>query len=156
EVPLASAALAARVLLALQVSVLVGCASSTAPRFAMDGPNAEEYGARDGYPVRVIYRLPFFVGLFSHYDQIFEARMVPRSSNPSRLSRATSEPALRYEFEARTFTIDDYLARNPVTGLLIMRADTILVERYQYARHDRHRFASFSMVKTVTAMLIGI
>ena len=28
--------------------------------------------------------------------------------------------------------------------------------RYQYARNDRHRFTSFSMAKTVTAMLIGI
>jgi len=29
-------------------------------------------------------------------------------------------------------------------------------ERYQYARNDRHRFASWSMAKTVTAMLVGI
>ena len=40
--------------------------------------------------------------------------------------------------------------------MLIARGDTILVERYQYARNDRHRFTSFSMAKTVTAMLIGI
>ena len=63
---------------------------------------------------------------------------------------------VRYEYQGQTFTLDDYLARNPATGLLVARGDTILVERYQYARHDRHRFTSWSMAKTVTAMLIGI
>jgi len=53
-------------------------------------------------------------------------------------------------------TLDDYLARSPATGLLIARGNTILVERYQYGRTDRHRFTSWSMAKTVTAMLIGI
>jgi CubicO group peptidase (beta-lactamase class C family) len=130
--------------------------ASPGPRFAADGPNAEEYGARDGYPVKAIGRATFFVGLFSHYDQVLEGRLVRRAATPSRLNRASTEPALRYEYEGLPRTLDDYLARNPATGLLIARGDTILVERYQYARNDRHRFASFSMAKTVTAMLIGI
>ena len=89
-------------------------------------------------------------------DQIFEARLVRRATTPSPLSRAGSEPAIRYGYQDQTFTLDDYLARNPATGLLVARGDMILVERYQYARHDRHRFTSWSMAKTVTAMLIGI
>src|SRR6266850_7823621 len=36
------------------------------------------------------------------------------------------------------------------------RGDTILIERYQYGRNDRHRFTSWSMAKTVTSMLVGI
>jgi CubicO group peptidase (beta-lactamase class C family) len=129
---------------------------SSAPRFASNGPNAKEYGATEGYPIKAIYRLPFFVGVFSHYDQILESRTVRRAAAPSRLIRASAEPALHYEYQAETRSLDDYLARNPTTGLLIARGDTILVERYQYARNDRHRFTSFSMAKTVTAMLIGI
>ena len=52
--------------------------------------------------------------------------------------------------------IDDYLARNRTTGLLIVAGDTILVERYQYDRTAAHRMTSFSMAKTVVAMLVGI
>ena len=52
--------------------------------------------------------------------------------------------------------MDDYLARTPTTGLLIARDETILVERYQYGRTDHDRLTSFSMAKTVTAMLVGI
>ena len=128
----------------------------SAPHFAVGGPNAQEYGSNEDYPVKAINRLRFYVGTFSHYDQLLEGRTIRRAASPSRLLRAPTEPALRYEYQAETRSLDDYLARNPATGLLIARGDTILVERYQYARTDRHRFASFSMAKTVTAMLVGL
>jgi CubicO group peptidase (beta-lactamase class C family) len=128
------------------------------PRFAPGGPDAEEYGAGRGYPTGAVtyFRLPFAVGSFSHLDEVFEGRVVRRAAAPSPLGRAAAEPALHYVFGGQPYTIDEYLARNPATGLLIAKGDTILVERYQYARHDRHRFTSWSMAKTVTAMLIGI
>ena len=75
---------------------------------------------------------------------------------PSPLKRAESEFALSYTYVGSRHTLDDYLARHPATGLLIAKGDTILTERYQYARNDRHRFASQSMAKTVVAMLFGI
>ena len=156
--------------------VLTGCASPAArgpqdaiapakplqaakPRFAEGGPDAEDYGASQGYPIgdrATFNRIPFLVGSHSHLDQIFEGRLVRRSTTPSPLARAASEPAVRYEYQGQTFTLDDYLARNPATGLLVARGDTILIERYQYGRNDRHRITSWSMAKTVTSMLVGI
>ena len=133
--------------------------TAVGPRFTQGGPDAEEYGASQGYPIgdrATFNRIPFLIGSHSHLDQIFEGRLVRRSTTPLPLARAASEPAVRYEYQGQTFTLDDYLARNPATGLLVARGDTILIERYQYARHDRHRFTSWSMAKTVTAMLIGI
>ena len=70
--------------------------------------------------------------------------------------RAASEPNIRYTFAGQTLTLDQYLERQPVTGFLIAKGDTILVERYQYARTDKHRLTSFSMAKTITALLMGI
>jgi CubicO group peptidase (beta-lactamase class C family) len=158
-------------------AVLTGCASPAAkdprdaitsgssstepsgPRFAQGGPDSEDYGASQGYPVgdrATCSRPAFLVGCHSHFDQVYEGRLVRRAATPSPLARAASEPAVRYEYQDQTFTLDDYLARNPATGLLVARGDTILIERYQYARHDRHRFASWSMAKTVTGMLVGI
>jgi CubicO group peptidase (beta-lactamase class C family) len=136
--------------------VLVGCAPASGPRFSATGPDAEAYGAAQGYRYAVINRQAFYVGQFSEGDALLESRKIPRSATPSPLRRAPAEPALRYEHDGQSRTLDDYLARQPVTGLLIARGDTILVERYQYARTDRHRFTSFSMAKTVTAMLVGI
>src|SRR6266850_4031082 len=149
-----------------------GCASDKAPlaqapppslaagpRFDQSGPDADEFGAREGYPVgdrTTFFRVPFLVGSQSHQDEIFPSRSVRRAATASPLARAASEPALRYDFQGRTFTLDDYMTRNPATGLLVARDDTILVERYQYARTDRDRFTSWSMAKTVTSMLLGI
>jgi CubicO group peptidase (beta-lactamase class C family) len=133
--------------------------AAAGPRFAPGGPDAEDYGASRGYPIgdrETCSRLVFLVGCHSHLDQVYEGRLVRRATTPSPLARATLEPGVRYEYQGQTFTVDDYLARNPATGLLVARGDTIFIERYQYARHDRHRFTSWSMAKTVTAMLIGI
>jgi CubicO group peptidase (beta-lactamase class C family) len=131
----------------------------SAPRFAAGGPDAQDYGASEGYPIgdrSTFFRVPFLVGSHSHLDRIFEHRMVRRAPTLSRLGRAGARTAIRYEFGGATRTLDEYLARNPATGLLVARGDTILVERYQYGRNDRHRFTSWSMAKTVTALLVGI
>jgi hypothetical protein len=133
--------------------------SAAGPRFAQGGPDAEEYGANAGYPVgdrTTCPRAAFRVGCHSHCDQVYEGRLVRRATTPSPLARAAQEPGVRYEYRGQTFTLDDYLTRNPVTGLLVARGDTILIERYQYARQDRHRLMSWSMAKTVTGMLIGV
>ncbi len=150
---------------------LVGCASPSpsgprdagasnpGPRFSAGGPDAATLGANDGYPMgdrATFYTIPFLVGSHSHLDEIFEGRIVRRAATPSRLERAAAEPTLRYQSEGQPATVDDYLARHLTTGLLIAQGDTILLERYQYARNDRHRFTSWSMAKTVTAMLVGI
>jgi len=129
------------------------------PRFDQSGPDADEFGAREGYPVgdrNTFFRVPFLVGSQSHQDEIFPSRSVQRAATASPLARAASEPALRYDYQGRSFSLDEYMTRNPATALLVARDDTILVERYQYARTDRDRFTSWSMAKTVTSMLIGI
>jgi CubicO group peptidase (beta-lactamase class C family) len=129
------------------------------PRFAKDGAEASDYGASTGYPIGsrgTCQRVEFLVGCQSHYDQVYEGRLVRRAATPSPLARAVLEPVVYYDYQNQRFTLNEYLSRNPTTGLLLARGDTILIERYQYGRHDRHRFTSWSMAKTVTAMLIGI
>src|SRR2546421_7726080 len=133
--------------------------TAPAPRFGQDGPDAEEYGAADGFPIgdrTTFFRVPFLVGSHSQLDQVFESRLVRRADTPSRLARAASEPVVQYYFQGAAADLDLYLLRNPTTGLLVARDDTILVERYQSGRNDRHRFTSWSMAKTVTSMLVGI
>ena len=133
--------------------------AASGPRFEASGPDAKDYGADAGYPIgdtTTFFRVPYLVGSHSHLDQLFEGRRVRAAAAPSALGRSAAEPAIHYRRDGRPFTLDDYLARHPTTGLVIARGDTILVERYQYGRTDRQRFTSWSMAKTVTSMLIGI
>lgn len=151
-------------LLGSALLILAGCASpppqegvkTGIARFSNGGPNAEEYRHAQGYPVAAVYRPNFFVGSFTHQHLLADVRLVRRADRPLPLHRASAEPAISYRYLGESRTVDDYLARNPVTGLLVAQNNTILVERCQYARHDGHRFTSASMAKTVTAMLVGI
>src|SRR5262249_20620982 len=118
-----------------------------------------EFGADRGYPVgelRSFMETPFRVGSFSNLDRIMSAQVVPRAATTSPLPRAATEPAISYAFAGKRRDLDDYLAGHEATGLLIAQGDTILVERYQYARNDSQRLTSWSMAKSINAMLFGI
>jgi CubicO group peptidase (beta-lactamase class C family) len=135
-------------------------AAAAGPRFRADGPNAEAYGRSEGYPrcegLRYVREDRCKVGALSHFDLLFPARTIAASSAPTPFRRATSEPVVRYNFAGEERTLEQYLERRPVTGFLVARGDTILIERYQYGRTDKHRLTSFSMAKTIVGLLVGI
>jgi len=129
------------------------------PSFSKSGPDAEAYGAGRNYPLGTIAdrtKQDYMVATFSNFDRLLPAHVVTPPDAPSSLARACDSGGWRYEFEGERRTIDQYLARHPTTGLLIVRDSTILFERYQYGRRDTDRLLSNSMVKTMVAMLVGI
>lgn len=133
-------------------------AREAGPVFSDSGPDAAAYGAALGYAVGsrgTATERDKLVGVYSHFDELYPSRVIRRAATPWQFKRAP-EPTIAYSFGPDRLTIADYLKRNPVTGLLIARDDTILYEHYQYARTDRDRFLSQSMAKTMVAMLIGI
>ena len=135
-----------------------GGGAAPGPVFSGSGPDAADYGAAQGFPLgtpATASQLENLVGTYSHFGELFPSRAVPRATTRWQFKRAP-EPPISYTFKSERFSIEDYLRRNPATGLLIAKDDTILYEHYQYARTDRDRFLSQSMAKTITAMLIGI
>src|ERR1700737_4169345 len=116
------------------------------PVFTPSGPDAERYGAAEGYPIAVPLRVnqpgdppdKYKIGAYSHYDEIHPTRRIVRAATPWRFKRAPLD--FRYSFKGRPASLTDYLSRNPVTGLLVAKDDTILFEHYQYGRTDRDRF----------------
>ena len=112
-------------------------------------PDEELLGKAQGYPVCPMKEYGTqrcLVGQLSHFDQIAPARVV-KAGAPRELKRAEKEPALG---------VDALLDLNRNTGLMIIKSDTVLVERYQYDRKPADRMTSMSMAKTVVSMLIGI
>jgi CubicO group peptidase (beta-lactamase class C family) len=133
------------------------------PNFSATGPNAELYGAKEGYPLPDIvearkrggpWEPKYRVGAFSHLDQIYSTRLIERAVTPWQFKCSTAQ--IYYEFRGSRFSPTDYVSRNPATGLLIVKDDQILFERYQYARTDHDRFVSQSMVKSIIGLLVGI
>ena len=131
---------------------------ATGPVLSNTGHDADAYGADEGYPLGTLAtgaEMRHLVATYSHFDELTPARIVARAAAASSFQRA-AEPEIYYSFGGESRTIADYLSRQPTTGLLLARDDTILYEHYQYGRSDRDRFLSQSMAKTITAMLIGI
>ena len=147
--------------LVLALACLALSPGHAAPITADDGPDALAYGQDRGYPVPVPGMRPeelgqaFYVGLHSHYDRFRPLQEVPNGPKVSALDDADVGADMRYDFAGQQFTIDDYLRRRPVTGLLIAQDSSILLERYQYGRTPQTRFLSHSMAKTITGLLVG-
>ena len=100
------------------------------------------------------------VDSFSRLDEIFKASVSTTVAPVNVWRRSAAELTLTYQgataLGGGTKTLNDYFERNPTTAMLIAKGDTLLLERYQYARQPRQRFTSFSMSKTIIAMLIGV
>lgn len=139
-----------------------GSEASAAPVFSPSGPDAARYGATEGFPTtdptRFFQELDpvekYRVGAYSRFDEVHRTRRIARAASPWTFRRARAD--LRYTYRGTASSLEDYLARNPVTGLLIARDDEILFEHYQYARTDHDRFNSGSMAKSITGLLLGI
>jgi CubicO group peptidase (beta-lactamase class C family) len=125
------------------------------PVFSALGPDADRYGAAEGFPVRLPLEDPANrVGAFSHLDVLLPTRRIDAAATPWNFHRR--ETTVHYRYKGARLSLKDYMARNPVTGLLIARGDDILFEHYQYGRTDRDRLVSQSMAKSITGLLIGI
>ncbi len=141
------------------VSLLILLASLLFAAGAFAAPDEEALGKAEGYPVcppSPQWETRCLVGSMSRYDEVFPARKVAAGAKARPLERSESEPAISYTYQSQRSGLADYLARNRTTGLLILKGDTILVERYQYDRKPEQRMVSHSMAKTIVAMLVGV
>jgi CubicO group peptidase (beta-lactamase class C family) len=140
--------------LSLSVALLTGSVAAA--------PDEETLGKWQGYPVCEVragdsLSQRCLVGLFTNWDKLVSSHVVARGPKPLALKPPPLEVPITYKHRDHPpADIKDFLARNRNTGLLIIREDTVLYERYQYDRKPDHRFTSMSMAKTVVAMLVGI
>jgi len=94
---------------------------------------------------------------FHHIDELgFRLDWVRRSGPIAALVKYAG-PALQPGFQkaGTTVTLDEYFTRNRVAGLLVLRGDTVLLERYGFGADRSSRFVSQSVGKSVVSILIG-
>lgn len=128
------------------------------PAFA--APDEELLGKAKGYPVGT--RANWFfdegvrVGSFSHLDEILPHYTLNKAQSPLPLAKAATEVKLGYRFENQAWTLEDFLAHQRVTGLLVIKDGAVLFERYQYDRKPADRFISHSMAKSIVSLGVGM
>ena len=123
-------------------------------------PDEELLGKTAGYPIgsraNWYFEESVRVGSFSNLDRILPHYTLTRSATPLLLPKVAAEPKIEYRFQKQTFSLDDFLAHQRVTGFLLIKDGVILAERYQYARNAGNRFISHSMAKSIVSLAIGM
>ena len=132
-------------------------------------PDEVQLGRDQGYPVGGPRsgRNWFFdegvrVGSFTHQaelDGMYHGGVhtLAPAEHPMQLARAAQAPDYHWAVgQERGLTVDDYLARQRVMGLMIIKDGVVQVERYQYGRRPADRFVSMSMAKSITALGVGM
>ncbi|MFM7331180.1 MAG: serine hydrolase domain-containing protein, partial [Brachymonas sp.] len=122
-------------------------------------PDEDALGKAAGYPRGSPHDITAEnrkIGSFSALDEIMPSKPVARGTDVWQLKAGPAVPEIRYTFEGQTRTLEDYLQRQRVTSLLIVKNGELLFERYQYDRSADQRFISFSMAKSITSLLVGI
>lgn len=123
-------------------------------------PDEERLGKAQDYPLGTAatwYNNPYRVGAWSALDKVpgVRTRPVARAPQASPLPHATQPMAISYRYRNLRYTLADYLERQRATGLLVLKNGEIVAEHYRYGRKDDARFLSFSMAKSITALLVG-
>ena len=96
------------------------------------------------------------VNTFRNIDRLFPTRNVARGADVRRLPQG--EPALddfRFELDGREYDLYDVLSLNRVSGLLVLQHGKVVFEKYLLGNDERTRWMSMSVVKSMTAVLIG-
>lgn len=138
------------------VLVLLGCLSAVA------GAQTSAYRHADEPigTVREVYDGRLFpdtqVNTFRNTDRLFPTRKVARG--PAVMALPLSSQPLRdfeYTVDGDTYDLFDVVSLNRVSGLLIVRNGEILFEKYLLGNDEQTRWMSMSVVKSMTATLIG-
>jgi CubicO group peptidase (beta-lactamase class C family) len=134
---------------------LVALATSAAA-----APDEDLLGKSAGYPVGTrgswFFDETVRVGSFSHLDGLLPHYTLTKAATPLPLASAASELKIEYRFDGGSYTFEDFLAHQRITGLLVIRDGEVLFERYQYDRKPADRFVSHSMAKSLVSIAVGM
>ena len=145
----------AAVALALALAACAGPAAETESAAAAGAvnPDAENFG-----PVgEVLFWTPEQqVAGYRNIDQISNVRWFKASEDPYPLTPAPRDlSSVTYEVEGQTFTVEDYIRDRRIAGLLVVKDDEVVFERYGLGNDENSRWISFSIAKSVVSMLYG-
>ena len=94
---------------------------------------------------------------FAHMNAWMPTRPLFPSENPYALATEIDRDLDRvsYRVGGETFTVGDFLKREPLMGMAVLKGDTIKLEHYAEDHSPESVWISFSVTKSFTSTLIG-
>ncbi|HVN85218.1 MAG TPA: serine hydrolase [Candidatus Binatia bacterium] len=96
------------------------------------------------------------VANFQHFAEIFPSRSVHRAGEAFRFARAPRALDVSVTYGGATRSLDEFLQRTIASGLLVIKDDRIVYEKYCLGATEDSLLTSFSMAKSFVSALVGI
>ena len=134
--------------------LLAACTKEPVPsRTATNQPNVDTLGAAHEL---LFWKPEQQAPSYRNMNRIFPTRAFKASAKPYPLPPAAeSLPPITYQLAGREFTLDSFLVRNHLAGLLLIKNGEIVSERYLQGNTDTTRWISFSVGKSIVSTLAG-
>ncbi len=93
---------------------------------------------------------------YRNMHRLTPARVVPTGGNPYPLTvDAVDLGGVEIDTGDRRLTVDQFVRRKNVAGLIVVKDDKIVYERYELGNTAESRWVSYSVAKSVTSLLVG-
>ena len=139
----------------LLVAAVAGCAGAPAPAPPTYPHEQEPIGTvRQSYDGALTPELA--VHTFRNIHRLFPSRFI-RHGNRVRKLPAAERPlgAVTFTVGDSTLTLEDYIRRNRVAAMLVLKDGQVVLERYEFGNTPATRWMSMSVAKSITATLVG-
>ncbi len=115
--------------------------------------DAEHFGDPDEF---LFWKGKMKVAGFRNIQRLFPTRKIEAGGDVYPLKRNLKDLSdFTYRFKGKDRTIDDFIDLGDIVGLLVVRNDEILLERYAAGNDENSLWVSYSISKSVTSMLLG-
>jgi len=97
------------------------------------------------------------VNTFRNIDRLFPTRIVQAGSTPYPLPKSERELGnFHFESRGKQYDLYDFLSLNRVSGILVVKDDAVVFEKYLLGNSRQTHWMSMSVVKSITATLVGM
>jgi len=122
---------------------------------ALAGPASAQLALKPGTPPVFVWTPEQKSTGFRTFDEIYKAETIKRGGKVHPLPKAGREIAPTWTHAGRAWTVEQYMAANFTSGVLVLKDGKILLERYAMGRKAEDRWIGFSVTKSVTSTLVG-
>jgi CubicO group peptidase (beta-lactamase class C family) len=98
---------------------------------------------------------PAIPATYRHMADLFATRVIKRGHAVYPLPRAEKPLAVTYQVKDERITVDEFMRRNDVTGVLLIKNGKIALEKYGSGNTEETKWPSWSIAKSVTSVLVG-
>ena len=106
--------------------------------------------AQDLYDLTPLYQ----PDTYRNMDQLYFTRNVARGEQVYPLPQLPNMD-VTYEADGSEKNVDDFMRRNRVGGVLIIKDGNVVLEKYGLGSDANTRWTSFSVVKSISSTLVG-